>query len=152
MHSFKISVNGWSKQTYTRLCTMMIADTACALPLPQMSTTTSQCWGTSSPSPSLYQETSTPTSSEVYPKGFKGQWVKPHSWFCISKVFMLFLQIVCCPMRRGMSWLVQHVSCMWDERSLQDSSSIRRGVYLPPTHLHTPRSLEPFTHTGFLTC
>ena len=104
MHSFKILVNGWSKQTYTRMCAMMIADTACALPLPT---------GVNHDIPVLRDiltqpkfiagDINTNFIKEVYHKGFKGQWVEPHSWFFISKVYVLFLQIVCCPMRRGMS-------------------------------------------------
>ena len=30
---------------------------------------------------------------EVYPKGFRGQWVGPHNWFCIAKLY------VCCSCR-----------------------------------------------------
>ena len=39
---------------------------------------------------------------EVYPKRFEGQWVG-HTAGSASLKFVLFLLIVCCPVRRGMS-------------------------------------------------
>ena len=75
---------------------------------PQVSITTSQCWGTSSPSPSSYQETSTPTSSKrSTPKGSKVSGWGHTTGSAFLKFVCCFVQSFCrsCVVLWGEEWV-----------------------------------------------